>query len=84
MDLARIVAFVIAYPLAIMVIVRWVPVVRERRWRWFVEHQVAVGVIVIGHATAARWSAVVINGTWFIVAAIWYMLGGRRDRRAVA
>lgn len=74
----RAIAFLVAYPIAVMVIVRWVPVVRERRWRWFLEHQVAVAVIVIGHATAGRASAVVINGTWFVVAAIWYSLGGRR------
>jgi hypothetical protein len=41
-----------------------------------------VGVIVLGWATLGRWSAVAINGAWFVVAAIWYTLGGRRKGRS--
>lgn len=72
--------FLFGYPVAIAVIARWVPVVREARWRWFVAHQVAVGAIVVGHALADRPGAVVVNGTWFVVAAAWF-LGAAVSRR---
>lgn len=65
---------VVGYPVAIVVIARWVPVVRERRWRWFLAHQAAVAAIVGGWAIRDRFSAVVINGTWWLVAAAWYSL----------
>lgn len=69
---------VIGYPVAIIVIVRWIPVVRERRTAWFAAHQAAVVAIVAGHAMRDRTAAVVINGAWLVAAAVWYGLGGRR------
>ncbi len=72
--------FAVGYPTAIVVIVRWVPVVRERRTTWFVAHEAAVGAIVAGQALRGRTSGVVINGAWGIVAAAWYWLGGRRRK----
>lgn len=71
--------FLVGYPVSIVVIVRWIPVVRERRARWFWLHQAAVAAIVAGHASRERWSAVVINGSWFVIAAVWYWFGGRRQ-----
>jgi len=70
--------FVVGYPVAIVVIARWVPVVRERRLRWFVAHQAAVAAIVTGWAIRGRTSAILINGSWFVIAALWYAAGGRR------
>jgi hypothetical protein len=64
--------FVVGYPTAIAVIARWVPVVRERRTKWFVIHQAAVAAIVAGQALKDNGSAVIINGAWFVTAAIWY------------
>lgn len=72
------VLLVIGYPVAIVVIARWIPVVRERRTAWFAAHQAAVVAIVVGHALGDRTSAIVINGAWLVVATIWYGLGGRR------
>lgn len=74
---AQVVLFALGYPIAILVIARWVPVVRERRTRWFVAEEVAVAAIVAGWALAGNERAVAVNGTWFVVAAIWYGLGGR-------
>jgi len=75
--------FVIGYPVAILIIARWVPVVREQRWRWFWTHQAAVAAIVAGHALLDRPSAVIINATWFVVAAGWFLVAGARQRRAL-
>ena len=75
--------FAVGYPVSITVIVRWVPVVRERRIRWFVAHELAVAAIVAGWGLRGDPGAVAINATWLVVAAVWYALGGRRDRRVV-
>jgi hypothetical protein len=75
----RIVLFVIGYPVAIVVIARWVPVVRERRWKWFAAEEGATACIVAGQAIGGSIPGVVINSAWFVVAAVWYALGGRRQ-----
>ena len=62
----------VVYPTAVVVIARWIPVVRQRRLRWFVAHEAAVAAIV------GRRQGVVINGGWGVIAAAWYALGGRR------
>jgi hypothetical protein len=74
--------FVFGYPAAIAVIARWVPVVRERRVRWFVVHQFAVTAIVVGWVLRSRWPAVTINATWLVTAAAWYALKPRLARRS--
>lgn len=78
MPVTSLVLFAVAYPVAVVVIARWVPVVRERRWRWFVAHQAAVAAIVAGHALAGRTPAVLINGAWLGIAAGWYAAGRPR------
>jgi hypothetical protein len=71
---AIIALFAFGYPVAIVVITRWVPVVRERRTRWFVLHEAAVAAIVAGHALREDTRAILINGAWGVSAAIWYAL----------
>jgi hypothetical protein len=71
------------YPVSIVVIARWIPVVRERRTKWFIAHQLAVAAIVAGWAIKGDGMAVVINGTWFVIAAIWYSIPALRARRGV-
>jgi hypothetical protein len=76
------VAFVlhlVGYPTAVVVIARWIPVVRQRRLRWFVAHEAAVAAIVTGWAIVGRRQGVLINGAWGLIAAAWYSLGGRRQ-----
>jgi hypothetical protein len=70
--------FAVGYPVAIVVIARWVPVVREQRRAWFVAHQLAVAAIVAGWALRQRWPAASVNAAWFVVAAVWYV--SRRPR----
>jgi hypothetical protein len=77
------VAFVlhlVGYPTAVVVIARWIPVVRQRRLKWFVAHEAAVAAIVTGWAIVGRRQGVVINGAWGLIAAAWYALGGRHRR----
>ena len=78
MDTTATALHIVGYPTAIAVIARFVPVVRERRTTWFVAHQIGVAAIVAGWAIRGDTPAVVINGTWFVAAATWYALGGRR------
>jgi hypothetical protein len=80
-SIVRAVLFAIGYPVAIVVIVRFVPVVREQRIRWFAAHEIAVSMIVTGWATDQNWQAVAINGTWLVVAAVWYVGAARRAAR---
>src|SRR5438874_2451166 len=54
--------FAIGYPVAIVVIIRWLPVVRERRLPWFAAHEAAVSAIVVGQALRMRTRGVIING----------------------
>ncbi len=70
--------FAFGYPTSIAVIARWLPVVRERRTRWFVAHQVAVAAIVTGWALKRDATAVTINASWLGIAAAWYLAAGRR------
>ena len=77
-EVAQIALLAVGYPVAIVVIARWIPVVRERRIRWFVAEEAAVVAIVAGWALAGNLRSVVVNTTWLVVAAVWYVLGGRR------
>ncbi len=54
--------FVLGYPTAIVVILRFVPVVRERRLKWLVAHDLAVAAIVAGWALKDDARAVAVNG----------------------
>ena len=71
---------VVGYPVAIVVIARWVPVVREQRTRWFVAHGAAVLAIIAGWALR-RPAAMVPNVAWLVVSTAWYVAGGRRRAR---
>ena len=76
----EILLFAFGYPAAIIVIVRFVPVVRERRTKWFVIHELGVAAIVAGQALADNPRGVIINGAWGVVAAVWYALGPKLRR----
>ena len=79
-DAAATALFVVGYPTSIVVILRFVPVVRERRMKWLVAHDLAVAAIVAGWALKGDGRAVVINAAWLVAANVWYVLGGRRSR----
>jgi len=69
--------FASGYPTAVVVISRFVPVVRERRRRWFVAHQVAVAAIVAGWTIKGDPGPVIVNGAWLAVATAWWVGAGR-------
>jgi hypothetical protein len=77
-DAAATALFAVGYPTSIAVILRFVPVVRERRWKWFAAHQLAVAAIVTGWALKGDRRAVAVNSSWLAVSTVWYALGGRR------
>lgn len=81
-DTAATALFAFGYPVSIAVIVRFVPVVRERRLKWLVAHDVAVAAIVAGWALKGDRRAVAVNASWLVAANVWYALGGRRRARA--
>jgi hypothetical protein len=72
--------FAFGYPTSIVVLTRWLPVIREQRTRWFVAHELAVAAIVAGWIIKRDPMAVGINGSWLVLAAIWYVAAGRRAR----
>ena len=78
---ADVVALALGYPASVAVIARFVPVVRERRWRWLLVHHLGVAAIVTGWALRGRTSAVVVNGAWLVVSSLWYGLGRRSPAR---
>jgi hypothetical protein len=75
------VLFAVGYPTSIVVIARWIPVVRERRTAWFVAHELAVSAIVAGWALKRDTMATAVNATWLAVGTAWYVAAGRRAVR---
>ena len=75
-------ALLVGYPVAFVVVTRWVPVVRERRWRWFASHQAAMAAVVTGWLLRGRGSSAALNGAWLVVATAWYVLGANRPTSA--
>ncbi len=75
-DTAAVPLLVAGYPVAIVVIARWAPVVRERRTTWFVAHAAAVTAIILGWAIR-RPVATIPNIAWLLVSTVWYHRGGR-------
>ncbi|MGQ0804592.1 MAG: hypothetical protein ACT4PI_12120 [Actinomycetota bacterium] len=78
MDTAAAGLLAFGYPTSIVVIVRWLPVVRERRWRWLIAHHAGVAAIVAGWAIKGNTRAVVVNASWLAVSSVWFALGRRR------
>ena len=77
MNAAAIMLHAFGYPASIAVIIRFVPVVRELRVRWFVVHQIAVAAIVAGWALKSEWISVAVNATWLAIAQVWYLWGAK-------
>ncbi|MEO5680345.1 MAG: hypothetical protein ABIS47_11825 [Acidimicrobiales bacterium] len=69
---------VVGYPVAIVVIARWVPVVREQRTTWFAAHAAGVTAVIIGWALR-RPVATVPNIIWLVASIVWYRLGRPRS-----
>ena len=73
--------FAFGYPVSIAVILRFVPVVRERRLKWLVAHDLAVVAIVAGWVLKGDRRAVAINASWLVAATVWYALDARSTER---
>ena len=69
--------FGFGYPASVGVIARFVPVVRERRWRWLAVHHVAVAAIIAGWASRRAVPAVAVNSAWLAASSLWYAAAAR-------
>ncbi len=72
----------VGYLAAVAVLIRFVPVVRERRSRWLTAHHFAMVAIVAGWALRGRPTAVVANAAWLVASSAWYVMGGRHSAGA--
>lgn len=70
---------VLGYVLAVPVCVRLVPVLRERRVRWFVALLVGTAMIVAGHAAADRPGAAGVNVVFFVLFCAGWVWWPRHD-----
>jgi hypothetical protein len=77
-DAAEVVLFGFGYPAAIGVIARFVPVVRERKWRWLAMHHLGMVAIIAGCVSKRTTVGVALNTAWLAASSVWYVLGGRR------
>ena len=68
----------VGYPVAIVVIARWVPVVRERRTTWFLAHHAGVTALILGWAIR-RPAAALPNVAWLLISTLWYARAAPRD-----
>ncbi len=75
MNPTQIALFGFGYPASIAVVSRFVPVVRERRWRWLAVHHLAVAAIIAAWATRREGVPVAVNSTWLVASSAWYVLG---------
>ncbi len=71
-DTAALGLLAVGYPVSIVVISRFVPVVRERRTAWLVAHHAGVAAIIIGWAVR-RPAAVAPNAIWLMASTVWYV-----------
>ena len=67
---------VAGYAATVPVVARFVPVVRERRWRWLLVHHAGVAAIVAGWALRGRPPAAAVNAAWLVASSAWYAAGG--------
>ena len=78
MEPGELVLFGVGYPAAAAVIVRFVPVVRERRWRWLAVHHLGMAAIIAGCVSKRTMTGVAGNTAWLLASTAWYVAGGRR------
>ncbi|HWH34521.1 MAG TPA: hypothetical protein VNT56_04305 [Acidimicrobiales bacterium] len=68
----------LGYPVAAAVVTRFVPVVREGRWRWLAAHHAGMAAIVAGWALRGEPVPAALNASWLATSSVWYLVGRRR------
>lgn len=72
----------VGYPVAVAVLVRLVPVLRERRRRWFLALEAATASVAAGWGLRGRTIPMVLNAAAVVaLAAAWWATGRRVSRR---
>jgi hypothetical protein len=82
MEPTEVALFGFGYPAATAVITRFVPVVRERRWKWLAVHHLGMAAIIAGCVSKRTTIGVLGNSGWLVLSTVWYAAGGRRARTA--
>ncbi len=77
---AEVALFAFGYPVSIGVITRFVPVVRERRWKWLAVHHLGMAAVIAGCASKRTTVGVIVNTGWLALSSLWYAAGGRSER----
>lgn len=77
-DVHEVALFGFGYPAALVVISRFVPVVRERRWRWLAMHHLGMAAVIAGCVSKRTTAGVVGNSAWLVVSSAWYAFGRSR------
>jgi hypothetical protein len=70
---------VVGYPVAVGVLARLRPVLRERRRAWFLALEAAMVVISVGWLLLGRALGPIINGAALVVFAVAWVCTGRRQ-----
>ncbi len=74
--------FGFGYVASIVVLSRFVAVVRERRVRWLAVHHLGVAAIIAAWVSRREPSAAAVNGLWLVASSVWYLVGGRSHAAA--
>ena len=72
---------VVGYPVAVGVLARLRPVLRERRRPWFLALEAAMLLICAGWALIGRAIGPIVNGAAFVAFAVAWVTTGRRTGR---
>ncbi|CAN5137925.1 hypothetical protein BH18ACT4_BH18ACT4_05860 [soil metagenome] len=78
MTVVGVILLVVGYPVAVVMVTRLVPILRQRRWRWFVALEAATACIIVGFAVLGEPLGAVLNGAAFAGFAFSWWGRGRR------
>ena len=73
------VLFVVGYGVAVVVLLRWGTVLRERRWTWFLALEIATATVAVGYALIGNRVGFALNAAFVMVfALVWWRTSSRR------
>ncbi len=75
------VALIAGYVIVVAIVVRWPLVVTQRRRGLAVLHTLAMAAVVGAWLKKGYPAPALVNAAWLVVAAIWYIAGGRRPAK---
>jgi hypothetical protein len=77
-EVGGLVLLVVGYPVAVVVLARLVPVLRQRRLGWFLALEAGTAAVAAGWALRAKPAPAAINAAFVAAfAAVWWWTGSR-------